>query len=100
MPRYIIKLEEKYLVWSTVVDAPITNGLTLEELTDFIEWQHGQEGLADLPDRLKRVEESGTSAVGYNVYDIITYNRAGPNESCLTKEELIEKYVRNPEAVE
>jgi len=28
MPRYIIKLEDYYLEWSTVVDAPVTFGAT------------------------------------------------------------------------
>lgn len=98
MPRYIIKLEDKYLVWSTVVDAPITNGMTIEELTEFIEWQHGQDGLSDLPDRLKRVEEKGISAFNYDSVDeIIAYNRAGKDETCLTKEALIEKYIMNSE---
>lgn len=44
MPRYIVKLErddrEWLLVWSTVVDAPVTRGMSREE---FAEWYAGDD---------------------------------------------------------
>lgn len=98
MPRYIIKLNEKYLIWSTIVDAPISNGMTKDELIEWIEYHNGQDGLFDLPDRLERVDAKGVSAFNYaSVDELIAHNRAGPEESCLTKDEIIEQYVRNIE---
>jgi hypothetical protein len=44
---------------------------------------------------LKRVEEKGVSSMLHaNVDELIEYNRAGPNETCLTKEQIIENFVR------
>ena len=65
MPRYIIKLPtpigDRYLEWSSIVDAPITYGLTLEEFTDYYRSEYGDQGMRDLPDRMARVEATGTS---------------------------------------
>lgn len=95
MPHYIIKLEDKYIVWSTIVDAPISRGLSKEKLSQYIEFHYGEGGLSDLPERLKRVEEKGVSSMLHaSVDELIAYNRAGANESCLTKEQIIEQYVR------
>lgn len=41
MPRFIIKLTDPkdglsyYLIWSTVVDAPVTYGLSLDEIKEW-----------------------------------------------------------------
>ncbi len=95
MPSYIIKLEDKYVVWSTIVDAPISRGMSKEKLSQYIEFHYGEGGLTDLPERLKRVEEKGVSSMLHaNVDELIEYNRAGPNETCLTKEQIIENFVR------
>jgi hypothetical protein len=49
MPSYIIKLEDKYVVWSTIVDAPISRGMSKEKLSQYIEFHYGEGGLTDLP---------------------------------------------------
>ena len=93
MPCYIIKLRDKYLEWSTIVDAPLTPGLTLEQLREHILSKYGLLRLKHLPSRLERVEKYGTSCLeGISVSDLIKGNRAGENEARLTEEEIYERY--------
>jgi hypothetical protein len=98
MPRYIIKLTDQdeswYLEWSTIVDAPITYGLSLNEFKDWYLEEYGRKGYEELADRLKRVEKTGTSCLISNLEDVLSCNRAGPKETELTKEQLIDKYCR------
>ncbi len=94
MPRYILKLDKWYFEWSTIPDAPITYGMTLEEFKTYYQNEYGLSGMDALPARLERVEESGTSAIPRQTADqLITFNRAGDNEENLSKELLIQNYV-------
>jgi hypothetical protein len=102
MPRYIIKMkkgdESAYLVWSTVTDSPITKGMTLEDLQAFVEFEEGASGLARLPERMERVERFGTSAlIPMSVEELMTFNRAGPNESELSYDGVWDNFVANKE---
>jgi hypothetical protein len=95
---FIIRLddgnERYYMVWSNVVDAPITHGGTLEQLRAYIKEEHGEAGLRDLPLRLERVEKYGTSCIGVSADDAISCNRAGDDERELTREEILNAYCR------
>lgn len=94
MGRFIIKLEDKYLEWSTVVDAPVTFGMTLDEFKAYYKDEYGASGMHGLDERLKRVEEKGTSSMIDDSLDsVISHNRAGKNETHLSKKKLIEWYV-------
>jgi hypothetical protein len=102
MPKYIIKLHDEklsrdwYLEWSTIVDAPVTYGMSMEEFRDHYQQTYGTDGMRELPERMKRVEEKGTSAQSYgSVKSTIAINRAGENESNLDEEGILEKYCRN-----
>jgi hypothetical protein len=99
MPQFIIKLPDKgtdyYLVWSTVVDAPITCGMSLEEFKDYYKHEYGRTGMEQLEDRLKRVEENGCSAYNETLDDLPICNRAGEHESHLTKEQILKRYCTN-----
>lgn len=95
MPRYIIKLNEQYLEWSTIVDAPVTRGMTLEDFKIYYLKSYGELALSELKKRLERVESKGTSSQIYESLDaLIEGNRAGEDESELTKQEIIDKYCR------
>lgn len=95
MGRYIIRLEDHYLEWSTVVDAPTTFGMTLDEFRAFYREEYGASGSQDLDERLARASVHGTSAYsGRSAVDVMSCNRAGPNESRLHIEEIVEFYVR------
>ena len=93
MGRCIIKINDKYFEWSTIVDAPVTYGMNREELKEYIKRQYGNRGMRELPHRLKRVEKRGASWVDKHDLDYtIAFNRAGEDESELTKQEIYEKY--------
>jgi hypothetical protein len=97
VPRYIIKLEDQYLEWSTVVDAPVTFGMSLEEFTEYYKVEYGCRAMRfEFKDRMDRVEKTGTSALLYDSVDeVIEHNRAGKDETCLSKEQIIDFYIRN-----
>ena len=93
MGRPIIKLGDYYLEWSSIVDAPIMFGLELEEFKEYYRLKYGTDGMDDLDARLERVELNGTSYLdNRNVGDAISVNRAGPDESELTEEEIYQAY--------
>lgn len=102
MPRYIVKLHDNklnkdfYMEWSTVVDAPITSGGSLEEFKAYYMEEYGRKGMSELEDRLKRVEEKGISshAPFDDLSSLLKHNRAGDNETSLDKEGILDKYCR------
>jgi hypothetical protein len=100
MPSYIIRLEREgspvYLEWSTIVDAPTTNGMTLEDLHEHVRDRYGSEGLRELPARLERVAATGCSRLSGDLDELLECNRAGPNEEHLTREQIVERYCRAP----
>lgn len=101
MGRVIIKLtdpktkKEYYLHWSSIVDAPVTYGLTKKEFKKYYKEEFGNEGMRTLDKDLELVDKKGHSS-HYNmtVNDIIERNRAGKNEKKLTKKQIIERYCR------
>jgi len=98
MPNAIIKIKDKYFEWSTVVDAPVTYGMTKDELYEYIKERYGREGLQELPERLARVEKFGTSFHWNTTLDeLFESNRAGEDETYLTKEEIYAEYATPPE---
>ena len=85
-----------YLEWSTVADAPLSNGMDIVNFIAYYRAKHGSKRLAQLWDRLKRVEDKGTSSYGHDsARSVLAGNRAGENESYLTRKQIIEKYCYN-----
>jgi len=98
MGKFIVKLGEHYLEWSTVVDAPVTFGMSLAEFKEYYRWENGERGMKELVARLERVEKKGTSSfTDVDAEDTISINRAGPNETELTRHEIHQAYcLRKP----
>jgi hypothetical protein len=96
MGRCIVKLPHStrpYLEWSSIVDAPVTRGMSLEELREHIKREYGNEGVYGFPDRMRRVEARGSSLTdGSTARDVVSFNRAGRGETCLTMAQLVEVY--------
>ena len=96
MGRYIIKLSDKrenfYLEWSTIIDAPTTYGMSLEEFKEYYKEQYGNEGMQELPTRLERVERTGCSGHDATLDDLLSCNRAGNKEGRISKKEIIKRY--------
>lgn len=94
MGQFIVKLADHYLLWSTIVDAPVTIGMTLDQLRAHIQEREGLDGLRVLPSRLERVDKHGSSSVHFESTDEICWlNRAGLRETALTRAQLIDFYV-------
>ena len=105
MPRFICKVivnnVPQYFEWSTIVDAPVSYGMSLDVFKAYYKDRYGTSGMFELDQRLKRVEEKGTSSYMDNsVEDLIICNRAGENESELTYDELIKQYFSDPPITE
>ena len=96
MGKSIIKLSGEgrdfYLEWSTIVDAPVTYGMSLEEFEEYYKEEYGNKGINQLPARLERVERTGCSAFNTTLDSLLACNKAGDNEVKISKEEIYRKY--------
>jgi len=103
MGRYIIQIKDDankkdyFLEWSTIVEAPVTYGLSLEEFKEYYRHEYGESGMRELPALLEMVKQSGTSL--YPPYDNLddtlkTYdlNRDKVGDQ---KEYILENFCRN-----
>jgi hypothetical protein len=88
--------KERFLVWSSTVDAPITFACTAEEVTKMFVEEAREDATRMVQDMIERTLATGSSSrMGYNTLaDVAGANRAGPNESTLTEDEIVEFYVR------
>lgn len=106
MPQYICKLPidndlpPLYILWSTVVDAPVTYGMVRSELDDYMRSEHGSRYMEEQHAlRMARVEKSGTSAMlgSGRFEDLIVGNHAGKDGQEMTLEEIIAEHAYPPE---
>lgn len=87
MGRYVAKLaDDAYVEWSTVVDAPVS-------------WvQSRQQAIKKWSaQRVDRADHNGTSIIdgypaGSTPEEIVAGNRAGPDETEMSVQEIIEAY--------
>ena len=99
--RSLVKIKDRYFEWSTISDAPNTYGMTLDELHEYIKEEYGRQGLESLPKRLERVEAKGCSAYEYpSVADFLSCNRAGPDETEISLDEIYRLYAHCPDNTE
>ena len=101
MGQAIVKFNHEgrdwYLIWSTVVDAPVTCAMTREELEDHVRHWDGQRAAEALPARLERCDKYGHCFVDYDrggAEGVVRCNRAGAEETSLTPEQVWELSVR------
>lgn len=100
MPRYIVKLtnpkdgRDYYLEWSTITDSPVTYGMSREEFEQHYREEYGISAMrTEWPERMARVDEKGTSSLLYiSVEDLVSHNRAGPDETPLSVEGILGRY--------
>jgi len=90
MPRYIIHHDGLFFEYSTVVDAPVTCAMTENEFREYYINKNGDSGLVEVDERMQRAIKKGCS--GYfskSAEDELKGNRAGPNETELSFNEVI-----------
>ena len=95
MPRFIIHKDGMYNEYTTIADGACWDGgLTLEELKRVLRPEIGTE----FGERLERAHKTGCSGIGWSLDDCIACNRAGPNESRLSQDEFVARYLtRQPD---
>ena len=95
---YIVKLNDHYFEYSDVTDSPVTFGMALDQFVEYYIAEYGRSGFDGLEKRLERVDKHGTSSHwGVSPDDLMFINRAGPDESCLTVDEIYKAYcLREP----
>ncbi len=104
MPRTTCKIvdtdgTEYWFMWSTVVDAPVWVGMTLEDFKKEYLYQYGQMAKDDMDKAIELANQKGCGFRGteHTLDWLIKDNRAGYGETELTKEEIIEWYCRKKE---
>ncbi len=89
MGKCICHKDGVFFEWSTVVDAPISNGMNEKELRIYHKNIYG-----DLPieKRIERAIRKGTSMVDFvKLEDFVSGNRAGPYETEITLDEIMQQ---------
>jgi hypothetical protein len=95
MPGYIAEFGGKYCMWSTVVDAPVTSLMSEWDLFNFLREQNPDTDWGLFQARMARVREYGCSGglYGFTKDVLLSFNRAGPNESHVaTEAEMVTLY--------
>lgn len=91
-------VEERFIIWSTGTDSPITFACTHDQVIAFYEEEARQAAHKEATTALARAHARGTSSMGGSTFaTLASINRAGPKESQLTEDEILEFYVRRKE---
>lgn len=98
MAELILHKDGAYNFYTTISDtACYESALTLEQLTEVIRLEYGQQGLRELPQRLERAHKNGcSSGLGETLAECIEGNKAGENYSELSFDEFVKRYLTLP----
>ena len=95
MSRIIVHKDGAYNLYSTVADGPIFDrGVTEQELRLHLLKEHGLSELENTNRRIERAKAKGTSSHIYeNLSRVLSCNRAGPQESCMSEDAFVSKFL-------
>lgn len=79
--------KEVYVIWSSIVDAPVTYGCTMKQIKNFWKEEYGRSGLESLEHAL----QSGAKRI-FTIQEASTVNRAGKGETHLTVAQIVDYY--------
>ena len=98
MAEFVVHHQGVFNLYNSISDAPVfTSGVTETKLKRYFLRQYGESGLRTLEPRLIRAREQGTSCrLDDSLQETIAANRAGPNESRVSYEEFIAKFLTLP----
>lgn len=101
MARAIIKIKDKYFIWSTMTDSPIIYGATEEQILNFFIKEAVEEARIAFDNQMKRVKEIGHGYRGFimneSVEKIVSCNKLGENGTSLSVDEIYEIYGNEPD---
>ena len=95
MAQYIVHHKGAYNIYGTIADgAYFESALTLNQLKQYIKEEFGEQGLRNLPQRLERAQQKGTSSINANsLEETLLCNRAGKNESHISTKTFIKRFL-------
>jgi len=82
------EIENCYLIYSTIVDAPITYGATKKQIRNWYKKEYGRQGLEGMDNRFEKAENKDW------VMRVIALNRAGENGKHLSYKKMTEHYCK------
>lgn len=100
MARIILKIKddktnkEYYLEWSTIIEAPVTYGLSLAGFKEYYKDEYGKVGLKVLEEEMERINRTGTNSKYNTAEYYFENNQAGRHGACIDKEEILNRYCR------
>ncbi|MDH6147307.1 MULTISPECIES: hypothetical protein [Paraburkholderia] len=97
MPGYIAEFGGKYCAWSTVTNSPTSTLMTEWELFHYLREKNPATDWELFQARMACVREFGCSGgyFGFTKADLLAFNGAGPNETCVaTEAEMVALYKR------
>lgn len=95
MGQILVHHKGVYNFYTTVADgACFESGLTLEQVKSHIKEELGNQGLRNLPFRLKGAQETGTSdIICASLDELLICNKAGKNGRKLTTKQFIDRFL-------
>lgn len=101
MARAIIKIKDKYFIWSTMTDSPIIYGATEEQILNFFIKEAVEEAKIAFDNQMKRVKKIGHGYRGLfkneSVENIVSCNKLGEHGTALSIDEIYEIYGNEPD---
>ena len=82
----------RYFIWSTVVDAPTTYGMTERECVQWLSLINNISGFGHAAAEMVDAQKSGTNSELVTLDTINSHNRAGYREGYLTLDEIYQIY--------
>jgi hypothetical protein len=85
--------EGSFLIWSSVVDAPIVYDCTVDDLREYVREKSGSDGLRGFDDSVERAVATGTSSrLDRSLEELVVGNHAGPDGEEIPYEDVIRFY--------
>lgn len=95
MANVLCFYRDRYFMWSTVVDAPSSLGMTERECVNSLVWNwngHTGHSWGIVAENMALARKSGTNSSIVTLEDINKFNRAGYGESWLSLDEIYQIY--------
>jgi hypothetical protein len=91
MPRFAIKIKDRFFLWSTIVDAPISYATDKDGILSVMcrEFPNQENAVRE---HVERADLTGCGDMYYSLDEVISGNRAGPDETELTIDEIYKAY--------